>query len=382
MQEEVTVEGVEEGDAIGLPILAPTETMPVGFNALLVKGVSDIALAGDGLPLAATPGGSDGLDVDVTKLITTLEQADNGHKIVPDSAVLSVSGKAGVSILDPALNLSSNGRELQFVGVSGHPGGQNNVAPLAPALPASADGSGASLLTQTGSQAGLLPQTNIPGLVASNAVAVKDPRFTLNVADGEIPVLSRLNGEKLFLLQKRWQSESHSSLPAPLDSAALNDSPAAMPSLSDGFKGRIQVPMQIHFSNPQWAQGLAEQTATLIHQRISSAEIQLDPPELGPLQVRIQVHQDQASVNFVSANPQVREALDLGLLRLKDMLQEQGMQLVDSGVSDQSGGERREQAEGESSPGFSDEPQALNPDMANHPEPVTVMTKWGIDDFA
>lgn len=114
--------------------------------------------------------------------------------------------------------------------------------------------------------------------------------------------------------------------------------------------GKLSMPVNISFGRPEWAGMVAERTAMMASQSIKFAELQLDPPELGPLQVRVTVNQDQqASVTFVSANPHVREALDQTLTRLKDMLGEQGVNLTDVDVSDQSAQQQaNQQGQGQS----------------------------------
>lgn len=87
---------------------------------------------------------------------------------------------------------------------------------------------------------------------------------------------------------------------------------------------------------PQWHTAIAERVAIMASQRITSAEIQLDPPELGHLHVRVSLNQDQANVSFVSQHAQVREALDQTAFRLREMFQAEGMNLVDVDVSGQS----------------------------------------------
>jgi len=78
------------------------------------------------------------------------------------------------------------------------------------------------------------------------------------------------------------------------------------------------------------------------------AHIQLDPPELGAMQIRIHMHGgDQVSVSFSSPNPMVREALEQQMPRLRDMFADQGLNLQDLSVTDQSSGQqsgRHEQA--------------------------------------
>ncbi len=113
---------------------------------------------------------------------------------------------------------------------------------------------------------------------------------------------------------------------------------------------RMQMPVNISFGKPQWNTMVAERAAMMAAQNISTADLQLDPPELGPLQVRVQVNNDQVSVHFTSAHANVREALDQTATRLRELCEQQGMNLLDVNVSDQQQGSSQPQqqaAEGE-----------------------------------
>ncbi|GLQ32343.1 flagellar hook-length control protein FliK [Litoribrevibacter albus] len=94
---------------------------------------------------------------------------------------------------------------------------------------------------------------------------------------------------------------------------------------------RIPVPP----SNRQFSQELSERIMVMATKNIQHAEIQLTPPELGSLMVKINVESDQASIVFTSPNNSVREALEQQSFRLREMLEQQGMDLVDVDVSDQ-----------------------------------------------
>ncbi len=99
---------------------------------------------------------------------------------------------------------------------------------------------------------------------------------------------------------------------------------------------QFSMPTQAKAGQPQWQTAVAERVAVMASQRITSAEIQLDPPELGQLQVRVTLNQEQASVSFASQHAVVREALDQTAHRLRDMFDAEGLDLVDVDVSDQS----------------------------------------------
>ncbi len=96
----------------------------------------------------------------------------------------------------------------------------------------------------------------------------------------------------------------------------------------------LQTAIPTKFNSEQWANAVADKVLWLSGQRIQSAEIRLDPPELGPMQVRVSVHQDQASIQFVSHHQSVREALDQNVFRLREMFGDEGIDLVDVNVSD------------------------------------------------
>jgi flagellar hook-length control protein FliK len=73
-----------------------------------------------------------------------------------------------------------------------------------------------------------------------------------------------------------------------------------------------------------------------------SATLELNPPDLGPLQVVLNVSNDSASASFTSAQPEVRAALEAAMPRLREMMSEAGIQLgeatVSAGMSDQNNG--------------------------------------------
>lgn len=101
------------------------------------------------------------------------------------------------------------------------------------------------------------------------------------------------------------------------------------------------------FTRPGWDLATAQRVAQMAARGVQSAEIQVDPPELGPVKVVIQVNNDQqTSVSFSSPNAGVREALEMTAQRLRDALAEAGLDLADVDVSDQSAQEQGAADEG------------------------------------
>lgn len=105
----------------------------------------------------------------------------------------------------------------------------------------------------------------------------------------------------------------------------------------------LMMPGQVKINTPAWKNALGERAIMIAAQSSRVAEIKLDPPELGSLQVRISVNQDQVSLNFTSPHAHVRDAVEQSLPRLREMFAEQGLALQDSSVSDQSSQQQREE---------------------------------------
>lgn len=93
-----------------------------------------------------------------------------------------------------------------------------------------------------------------------------------------------------------------------------------------------------------WDQALGERIQWMVNHKLQGAQIRLNPANLGPMEVRIQVQNEQASIQFTSAHGVVREALEAAMPRLRDMFDASGVELVDVDVSGQSFAEQQRTA--------------------------------------
>ncbi len=91
----------------------------------------------------------------------------------------------------------------------------------------------------------------------------------------------------------------------------------------------IATPVQ----HPAWAGQVNDRLQWMIQHKLQQADIQLDPPELGRLDVRVVVNNDQANIHFASSHAAVRDALEAALPRLREMFQEQGLNLGNVDIS-------------------------------------------------
>jgi flagellar hook-length control protein FliK len=92
---------------------------------------------------------------------------------------------------------------------------------------------------------------------------------------------------------------------------------------------------------------LAEKVRWMVNNRSLTAEIRLDPPDLGGMQIKVAMSGDAASVNFVVQSQHARDVLDQAAPQLRDMLEEQGISLGESNVQQDSGNNQQELAENE-----------------------------------
>ncbi|MCG8316736.1 MAG: flagellar hook-length control protein FliK [Pseudomonadales bacterium] len=98
----------------------------------------------------------------------------------------------------------------------------------------------------------------------------------------------------------------------------------------------FQTTMQNHFSKPNWTPELGQRLMMMVGQKIQVAEIRLDPPDLGPMEVKVRMQQDQAHVVFNSQHAAVRDTLEQAIPRLRELFEQNGLSLGDVDVQDHS----------------------------------------------
>jgi flagellar hook-length control protein FliK len=112
---------------------------------------------------------------------------------------------------------------------------------------------------------------------------------------------------------------------------------AATPKTANALPPAINAPLAMHQSG--WTEEVVNRVMYLSSANLKSAEIQLQPAELGRLDISVKMTADQqAQISFMSGYAVVREALESQSGRLREMFAQQGMGQVDVNVSDQSRG--------------------------------------------
>jgi len=106
-----------------------------------------------------------------------------------------------------------------------------------------------------------------------------------------------------------------------------------------------QLQQSLNLLQQDAATNLRERVSLMVRQNIQVAEIRLDPAGLGQMQIKIDMQQDQASVQFIVQQPQAKELLEQQLPRLRELLQQQGIQLTEGQVQQQSQQQERQMAQ-------------------------------------
>lgn len=116
-----------------------------------------------------------------------------------------------------------------------------------------------------------------------------------------------------------------SRLAAQLQPGALQLAAAAVAVPTDKLTGRV--------GTPAWDQQLGQKVVWMAAGGDQSATLTLNPPDLGPVQVVLTVTNDQADAAFMSAQPEVRQALEAAMPRLREMMSEAGIAFGSATVS-------------------------------------------------
>ncbi|WP_406611835.1 flagellar hook-length control protein FliK [Alcaligenes aquatilis] len=113
--------------------------------------------------------------------------------------------------------------------------------------------------------------------------------------------------------------------------ATQTHSPATLPSPMT-----LAVATPVH--SPEWGAAMGRQMISLAQQAqggVQSADIRLDPPELGPLRITLQMQDGVAHAMITSPHAQVRHTLEQSLQQLQQQFADSGLSLGQADVGDQ-----------------------------------------------
>lgn len=286
----------------GQPFINALASELDGRKPLPSKAAPDRSAASD------LPPGGESLPPDGADLLELLE----GMELLPVAGGLETNGSADTEL--PVGMAEGSVEELPNLALAMVAGG----AERSPETDLEAEG---GMPRTVLSSAGVADPAKAGGFAELAArVMLDDTADVANDADG--------TGMKLASQQPLPDAQPETSVPLSAQGAAAADKSRTMPP-PDTF-------LQAQVGKPGWSEELGGKVVWLINQQQQGAELRLNPPHLGPLEVRITIQQDQASVAFTAHHAVTREALEAAIPRLREMLGEQGLNLVDVNVSQHS----------------------------------------------
>jgi flagellar hook-length control protein FliK len=120
---------------------------------------------------------------------------------------------------------------------------------------------------------------------------------------------------------------------------------SSSPNASTPASATTTIETPVH--DPSWRFEAATRIASLVTRGVEHAEVRVTPPDLGPVELRIDVRGGEATLAIVATQPATRDALEQALPMLRDMLAQQGLSLGQATVAD---GRGESTSNGEASP--------------------------------
>jgi hypothetical protein len=114
----------------------------------------------------------------------------------------------------------------------------------------------------------------------------------------------------------------------------LAGSPGLSPTIAASL---LQMGVPEPVGGRAWPAAISDRVMWMVQGEQQVAKLKLNPPNLGPIEVRLTLNQDQASIVFAAHHAAVRDALEAAMPRLRELLEQQSLQLVQADVHDPGG---------------------------------------------
>lgn len=186
----------------------------------------------------------------------------------------------------------------------------------------------------------------------SGSPTVTDSRVVTVANQGMAPVDYREAGEQSKSLQKALNITGPQPGPTTTDGSLFQgvsqNTRIAPPPL-------VQTSVNIPVLGEGWGEALNERVTWMAGKSIQRAEIRLNPADMGPIRVEVSVDDDVAKIAFSAQNAVTREAIELALPRLREMLSENGIALAGTDISDTDGQDGAHDPDNEALDGLSEQ---------------------------
>lgn len=313
------------------------ETSPNSFMAMFIQALagSEATEGAMANPLLSALLGREGLDATEVEEVVSTGADGEVSATGEDSSLLAMLGLSmpamidvGKSALPAASKAAADDAGLAVDGKYGRPGGKKLPNPLA-------------VIAGQQKSIQLLTQQELGDAVTAKAVQVLPVAGEGHASDASLLAVASA-------LEKSSAPNSAPSSAAPSVSGQEAALMAARSQAAVGSPEKVVIGMQSGFGTTAWHQELGDKLVFMAGRQGQMAELILNPPSLGAVEVRLNMNGSEASAQFFSANSNVRDAIEAALPKLREMMQGAGIELGNASVSDQSFDQRDQAEQGKS----------------------------------
>lgn len=314
---------------IGMTVLPVLDAMTLGANLPMLEAVAPAA----NLPMPDPV-------VPAANLAMPNAVAAGANLPMPDPVVPAAKLPMPNAVA-PGANLAINLANVLTQGGSGLPGDQGG-----PTSASSAPSSGSGAAGAAGTQA--------PAAMTGASAALAHGSFSAMLAQATTSSTPSAEGAEATVLgvalaalagaaDSKTDDAGTSPGADPVNLLAMGTTAPVSRTLASSapFDGSPTPIPDLH--GEQFDDALGARVSWLADQKIGHAHIRISPAELGPVEVRLHLNGDQVNASFLSAQPEVRQALESSLPRLREMLGQHGFQLGQADVGQQQQQARQDQ---------------------------------------
>ncbi|MEX1200553.1 MAG: flagellar hook-length control protein FliK [Methylophaga sp.] len=168
----------------------------------------------------------------------------------------------------------------------------------------------------------------------SNGQTLKTSLQNLLLNADNKPQANAQVAELIRQIQPGQQRSTDNRTPAGLVTA-LTPAASAPGQASAASTPQIAMDVQPQLNSAAWSRVVSSRVVWMAREGVQQAELRLNPANLGSVDVRLNINNDQASVTFLAQNAATREALEQAMPRLRESLAENGLSLTHSEVGQQ-----------------------------------------------
>jgi flagellar hook-length control protein FliK len=185
----------------------------------------------------------------------------------------------------------------------------------------------AETLSPNGREQARLPQAELPATIGG-----KQELLTARAAGARMDNMrAEVPDATLKPLAATPLMETPLAATPPGAAFSLSGTATAPPAPASALPAAINVPV----ADPGWGEALGERVLWMAGRQMQTAEVRMNPAELGPLTVSVKVDDHTAQISFNAQHPATREAIEQALPRLREMFAAEGLTLTDTSVGEQ-----------------------------------------------